>query len=183
LWVLPYAYVLPNMTPFQYVWLLALLLVFISSGWAAGDVSLSAFIQASLTVSKKKGKVFDAIPLFCCGLLIVSFQVSPLSAVMSFLYATYIIVYALMSFGLGRVFDSFNAAGAPREGLFWLAGVQMSIACVVVFASSFIPKGSAKFNPSYEDLGVKEAAEEALAVDQEEFQDLVQEGNYFEILT
>lgn len=154
LWIIPYAY--PFSNTFAYAWVLALLLVFVSSGWAAGDVSLSAFIQSSLTQKAtasndeeskvKKPKKTKA-------------KVSPLGAVMSFLYALYIIIYALMSFGLGKVFDYFNSQGNPRTGFFWLAGVLMSIACVIIFISSFIPKGSFAFNPSFADLGVEEEEE------------------------
>ena len=154
LWVIPYAY--PFIEPFSYVWLLALLLVFISSGWAAGDVSLSAFIQASLSERKagKKGNF------------------SPLGAVMAFLYAAYIASYALLSYGLGKAFDYHYSLGEPRVGFFYLAGVMMSIASVIIFAATFIPKGTAKFNPSYEDLGIEEAAGEAAAAIPEHLTDL-----------
>jgi hypothetical protein len=169
LWVLPYAYPFTSNT-FGYTWLLALMLVVVSSGFAAGDVSLSAFIQASLTArEEKQGKK-------------KSTSGSALSAVMAFLYASYILIYAACSFGLGRVLDSYIKAGNPRGGFFWLAGVLMSCASLIIFASTFISKGALKFNPTFADLGVEEAEKEAEAVLLEDEKEDIAEGKYFEIL-
>jgi CBS domain containing-hemolysin-like protein len=126
----------------DYAWLMALMCFFISSGWAAGDVSLSAYIQSSLDHAHFKNIT------------------SPLSAVMAFLYTTYIVVYACLSFGLGKVIDKYVKQGNPKEFLFWISGVMMSIASFIIFCSSFIPKGSFALNPTPKQLGVKVEEEE-----------------------
>lgn len=133
LWILPNSY--PT-EMFDYAWLMALMCFFISFGWAAGDVSLSAYIQSSLTEYKEENGV------------------SPLGAVMAFLYTTYIVVYACLSFGLGKVIDKFVKEDNPHGFLFWISGVMMSIACTLILISTFIPKGAFKFNPTMEDIGV-----------------------------
>ena len=115
---------------------MALMCFFVSSGWAAGDVSLSAYIQSSLTHSKFKD------------------QVSPLGAVMAFLYTTYIVCYACLSFGLGKVIDKYVSQKEPQTFLFYIAGVMMTISCILIFLNTFIPKGACKLNPTMEDLGV-----------------------------
>lgn len=61
----------------------------ISYGWAAGDVSLAAYIQASLARLESKTK-----------------DVSALAAVMSFLYSTYVVLYAVLNPLLGRYIDN-----------------------------------------------------------------------------
>lgn len=76
---------------------------------------------------------------------------------MAFLYTLYIVVYACLSYGLGRAFDYYNTVLLdPRGGLFWLAGVMMSIACVMILAASFVPKGAFGLNPTYADMGIVE---------------------------
>ena len=107
---------------------------FISSGWAAGDVSLSAYIQSSLSYTHFKDKE------------------NPLSSVMAFLYTSYIVIYASLSYGLGRVIDAYMSRRDPHGFLFYISGVMMTLACIVIFASTFIPKGSCKLNPTMEEL-------------------------------
>jgi hypothetical protein len=58
-------------------------------GWAAGDVSLAAYIQASLAGNDHGHP-----------------GVSALGAVMAFLYSSYIVMYAVLGVLLGRVFDN-----------------------------------------------------------------------------
>ncbi len=124
-----------------YAWLMAMMFFFISSGWAAGDVSLSAYIQSSLSYTKFHD------------------QLNPLSAVMAFLYTSYIVIYACLSYGLGRVIDAYMANRDPHGFLFYISGVMMTIACVVIMASTFVPKGSCKVNPTMEELSPDESGE------------------------
>ncbi|KAI7776919.1 major facilitator superfamily domain ral substrate transporter [Diaporthe eres] len=93
-------------------WLVAATFMPISFGWAAGDVSLAAYIQACLARLESKNK-----------------NVSALGAVMAFLYSFYIVTYAILGTFLGRYLDGFT------------------IICVMVFASTFVPKGAVAFNP------------------------------------
>ncbi len=73
---------------------------------------------------------------------------------MAFLYTTYIVVYACLSFGLGKVIDQFVSQKEPQTFLFFISGVMMTISCFIILISTFIPKGSCRLNPTMEDLGV-----------------------------
>ncbi|KAK1752047.1 major facilitator superfamily domain-containing protein [Echria macrotheca] len=125
-------------------WIVAATFAPISFGWAAGDVSLGAYIQASLTRLESKNR-----------------NVSSLGAVMAFLYSFYIVTYAILSTVLGRYLDAMynksggNNGGSIREGLVYTVGVQFTLVCVLVLAASFVPRGAWAFNPrmvSDEDL-------------------------------
>lgn len=117
-------------------WLVAATFMPISFGWAAGDVSLAAYIQACLARLESKNK-----------------NVSALGAVMAFLYSFYIVTYAVLGTFLGRYLDGvYNATGGSdggsiSGGLVYTAGVQFTIICVLVFASTFVPEGAVAFNP------------------------------------
>jgi hypothetical protein len=88
-WVLPsyISKIVPNKS--VWAWKIAGMFVPVSIGWASGDVSLAAFIQASLARIESEDS-----------------EVSALGAVMSFLYSTYIIVYAVAGSLLGRYIDA-----------------------------------------------------------------------------
>lgn len=117
-------------------WVVAATFAPISFGWAAGDVSLAAYIQASLSRLESKNK-----------------NVSALGAVMAFLYSFYIVTYAILGTFLGQYLDSVynrsggNNGGDIRQGLFYTTGVQFSIVCGLVLAATFVPRGSLAFNP------------------------------------
>ena len=67
---------------------------------------------------------------------------------MAFLYSSYIILYAIANPLLGTYIDSdYNSQGTIRPALIYTAGVQFSIIAVLVFASTFVPKGSIACNP------------------------------------
>lgn len=104
----------------------------ISFGWAAGDVSLAAYIQASLARLESKNS-----------------NVSPLGAVMAFLYSTYIVIYAITSPLLGRYIDSVSKRNKGDVSLAFqnIAGVQFTLIAAIVMAATFVPKGSFSFNP------------------------------------
>ena len=117
-------------------WIVAATFAPISFGWAAGDVSLAAYIQASLARLESQNK-----------------NVSALGAVMAFLYSFYIVTYAVAGTLLGRYLDGvYNTTGGTdggevRTGLVYTAGVQMTIISVLVLASTFVPRGALAFNP------------------------------------
>lgn len=118
-------------------WIVAATFAPISFGWAAGDVSLAAYIQASLARLESKNK-----------------NVSALGAVMAFLYSFYIVTYAISGTLLGRYLDGvYNKSGGNsdggeiRDGLLFTAGVQMTIISVLVLAATFVPRGALAFNP------------------------------------
>jgi MFS family permease len=129
IWYIPFYY--PPSGDVKYAWIIALTFIPISFGWAAGDVSLVAHIQSSLTNLETKNK-----------------SISPLGAVMAFLYSSYIIIYAILNPILGIYIDSvFNLTGSVRPALINTAAIQLTIILIIVFLSTFIPKGSFAFNP------------------------------------
>ncbi|BCR94098.1 uncharacterized protein AKAW2_11144S [Aspergillus luchuensis] len=115
----------------------ALSFVPVSFGWAAGDVSLAAYIQATLTRMESTSK-----------------NVSALGAVMAFLYSTYIVLYAITSPLLGSYIDRvYVETGGPVGGgdihlaIRNVASVQFSVISLLVLVSSFLPRGSLALNP------------------------------------
>lgn len=117
-------------------WIVAATMAPISFGWAAGDVSLAAYIQASLARIESENK-----------------DVSALGAVMAFLYSFYIVTYAILGTVLGRYLDGvYNSSGGSNggtihTGLIYTAGVQFSLVCLLVLAATFVPRGALAFNP------------------------------------
>ncbi|PWY92870.1 hypothetical protein BO70DRAFT_367856 [Aspergillus heteromorphus CBS 117.55] len=109
----------------------------ISFGWAAGDVSLAAYIQATLARMENTSR-----------------NVSPLSAVMAFLYSTYIVLYAVISPILGSYIDRVyiqtggsTGGGDIHHAIRYVASVQFSIISLLVMVASFVPRGSLALNP------------------------------------
>lgn len=133
-WYIPYWY--PPRNDVSQAWMVAATFVPISFGWAAGDVSLAAYIQACLSRLESKND-----------------DVSALGAVMAFLYSLYIILYAILGTFLGRYLDGvYNATGGSnggdiRSGLVFTAGVQFTLIAASVIASTFVPKGAVSWNP------------------------------------
>ena len=82
-WYTPYWY--PTKGNVNEAWKFAGTFIPISFGWAAGDVSLAAYIQASLARKESEHK-----------------DVSALGAVMAFLYSRYIVIYTICSPLLGK---------------------------------------------------------------------------------
>jgi hypothetical protein len=131
LWVIPsYSHqVVPNQI--GYAWRIAGIFIPISIGWAAGDVSLAAFIQASLARMESEDP-----------------QVSALGSVMAFLYSTYIVLYAILGSLLGTYIDNvYNQDKNVDRALINIGGVHFTVLGVIVFASTFVPKGALSFNP------------------------------------
>lgn len=155
-----------NCDPANAAGIMAAIMCFISAGWSAGDVSLAAYIQANIPKIKTPGIVIaNALP-----------------SVMSFLYVSNIIIYAVISPMIGNWLDAFettakmydtrakavksaNAAlyqeftadaaryrkDAVEQYFYWIAGVFFSLVSVVIFANTFVPKGSWAWNPTLED--------------------------------
>ena len=154
--------------------IMALIMWFISAGWAAGDVSMSAYIQANIPKIKTPGvKIANALP-----------------SVMSFLYVLYIIIYAVISPMIGVWLDAFEltakmydtrakaalkkqqtalytefvatAANIRKDAMdqyfYWIAGVFFSLVSILIFANTFTPKGSWAWNPTLEEEGSTEEA-------------------------
>ncbi|ODH52459.1 hypothetical protein GX48_01239 [Paracoccidioides brasiliensis] len=134
-WYLPFWY--PPQGQVAYAWMVAATFLPISFGWAAGDVSLAAYIQATLARVESKTK-----------------NVSALGAVMAFLYSTYIVIYAITSPMLGRYIDIvFNeSGGAEHDGdihpaIMNIGAIQFTILSIMILAATFVPQGAFAFNP------------------------------------
>nr|XP_036587188.1 uncharacterized protein CTRU02_02961 [Colletotrichum truncatum]KAF6797919.1 hypothetical protein CTRU02_02961 [Colletotrichum truncatum] len=134
-WYIPYWR--PQARDVSQAWVVAATFLPISFGWAAGDVSLAAYIQASLARKESDNK-----------------NISALGAVMAFLYSFYIILYAVAGTFLGRYLDGvYNASGGSKNGgtiysgLVNTAGVQFTVIAVVVICATFVPRGSLALNP------------------------------------
>ena len=93
-------------------------------------MSVNAFMQASMTRIES-----------------VSSRVSCLSAVVCFLYCFQVIIYAILSTQLGRYVDMQSPGEVVHQRLIWTIGVQYTILCAIMFASTFIPEGSCAINP------------------------------------
>lgn len=102
----------------------------ISFGWAAGDVSLAAYIQACLARRENEND-----------------NVSALGAVMAFLYSTYIVTYAILQPTLGAYVDKKLKTDGPHYALKYVGGVQFTVIGIILFCSTFIPRGAFAFNP------------------------------------
>ncbi|KAM0790850.1 hypothetical protein ACM66B_004693 [Microbotryomycetes sp. NB124-2] len=130
-WLLPrYSQVLPKQV--STAWIIAASYIPVSYGWAAGDVSLAAYIQSSLNNSA------DIRPK----------DISALGATMAFLYSSYIVINAVMSTLMGRVIDrDFRANGNIYNSLTQVGGIQFSVGCAIILAASLIPAGAFSLNP------------------------------------
>ncbi|CAN9359570.1 unnamed protein product [Alternaria alternata] len=127
-----FVFMFTNLDDVAQAWIVGATFLPISFGWAAGDVSLAAYIQASLARIESKTQ-----------------NVSALGAVMAFLYSTYIVTYAIASVSLGtyidRVSDRHN--DQIHGAILNVGAVQFTIICVLVMTSTFVPKGAFSLNP------------------------------------
>ncbi|CAF1070603.1 unnamed protein product [Adineta steineri] len=129
IWYIPFYH--PPIDQIKYAWIMSASLVPIGFASAVGDISLDAYIQSSLTRLESKHK-----------------NISPLGAVMAFLYSTYIIIYSIANPLLGRHIDYvYNTRGTVQSALIYTAAVPLTITVIVMFAATFIPKGAIAFNP------------------------------------
>ncbi|SGY60636.1 BQ5605_C007g04460 [Microbotryum silenes-dioicae] len=131
-WILPRFSQIAKPRQVRWAWYIAACFIPISFGWAAGDVSLAAYIQSSLTTMD-----FAAAK-----------DVSALGAVMAFLYSTYIVFNAVLSSVLGRVIDQdFTRTGTIYKALQQVGGIQFSVASALILLATLIPMGAFAFNP------------------------------------
>jgi hypothetical protein len=82
-------------------------------------------------------------------------DVSALGAVMAFLYVTYIVLYAVLSTVLGNWVDKYLKQGhSARDALKYVGGVQFTVLCVIMLASTLVPRGAFAFNPKVIDANI-----------------------------
>ena len=141
-WYIPFFY--PPVNQVSYAWIMAATLVPIGFGSAIGDISLDAYIQSSVSRLESKHK-----------------HISPLGAVMAFLYSTYIMIYSIANPFLGRHIDNvYNSTGNIRSALIYTTAVQLTVIFVIIFGATFIPKGAVGFNPALAEEEESSAAVE-----------------------
>ncbi|KAG0076444.1 hypothetical protein BGZ93_000824 [Podila epicladia] len=145
IWILPYSYPKVPEESLSFAWTLAAIWIPVSFGWAAGDVSLAAYIQSALAAIERPDD-----------------KVSPLGAVMAFLYSFYIILYAFLGPVLGTIIDDAlnsvpNQGGDIRPALVKVGGIMYTVVAVILIVATFIPKGSFAFNPEIiDDVEIRE---------------------------
>lgn len=140
---------------------MAAIMCLISAGWAAGDVSMAAYIQSKIPT-----------------LRIETNTTNPLAAVMSFLYTSYIVIYAIISPLIGHWQDGYSVRAKRTQDktlkaaillaqkvdyFYWIAGVLFSLTSILIFVNTFIPRGSWKLNPEILD-GLDDNHTEELSV-------------------
>lgn len=125
-------YIGDSSEPWKSIGILIPLIIPVSLGWSAGDVSLLAHIQSKLSDSSINDENTNQHQS-------KSDDTRKLNAVMGFLYTTYIFFITFIANGFGVLFDKFKKSNQPREGLFYVAGITMSILAVIIFVSTFIP--------------------------------------------
>lgn len=129
-WILPHFSKIAK-KDVSWAWRVAGIFIPVSFGWAAGDVSLAAYIQACLA-----GKDYGHA------------GVSALGAVMAFLYSSYIVFNAVLSSVLGKVIDrDFTANGTITKALARVGGIQFSVCCGVILLATLVPVGAFALNP------------------------------------
>ncbi|KAI8892048.1 major facilitator superfamily domain-containing protein [Globomyces pollinis-pini] len=138
-WILPFMYAPTNLdakgfAPIEDIytvcWQLAPFMSLISFGWAAGDISLAAYVQSRLEDYKQIDKF-----------------TTPLGAVMSFLYVVYLVVFYCLNTLMSSI--ARNWGKDNRQTLWIIAGGGfMSICGVIVMVSTFIPRGAFAWNPN-----------------------------------
>lgn len=134
-WYIPYWY--PQRRQVNEAWRAAASFIPISFGWAAGDISLAAYIQASLARVESHHT-----------------DVSALGAVMAVLYCTYIVIYAICNPLLGAYIDDvYNNSGkiTIRPALRNTVGVQFTVLGAIIMASTCVARGSWSLNPNLLD--------------------------------
>lgn len=123
----------------------------ISYGWAAGDVSLAAYIQACLARKESQSdhvSALGAVMVFHPSLNLFFPHLSNRDQPQAFLYSTYIILYAILSPTLGKYVDNvFKEKKDVHPALINIAGVQFTILSAILLLATLIPKGALSINP------------------------------------
>ena len=111
----------------------------ISSGWAAGDVSLAAYIQSRLHDVGSDNEF-----------------TTPLGAVMSFLFVTYLVGFYVLNLLMSMVRDYYVVNQKNLIELFVLiGGAFFTVAGLVTMISTFIPRNSFAWNPEPDTLDIE----------------------------
>ncbi|CZS98470.1 uncharacterized protein RCO7_04166 [Rhynchosporium graminicola] len=144
----------PSYRNMSQAWVIAGAFAPLSFGWAAGDVSLVAYIQSQLQAKEERsGASYD--------------DISPLSAVMSCLYSIYIVLYAILSPLLGTYIDDvYTRKNDVHEAIKYIGGIQFSVIAGVILAATLVPRGSFSLNPKKLNGDIKVTDAEARSITQ-----------------
>ncbi|KAI5806990.1 hypothetical protein EDC01DRAFT_684300 [Geopyxis carbonaria] len=126
-WILPF-YKDNQPMDSLHAWALATMLIPMSFSWAAGEVSLVAYIPSTLPEMKSDASVI------------------PLDATLASLSSMYIALFAILTPILGDYADSIGRK-SPNKALYDLGGIQLTVIAILLFINTFVPKGALKFNP------------------------------------
>ena len=138
IWVLPF-FPVDKSSPQSTAWMLSPLMAVISSGWAAGDVSLAAYIQSRLHDVGSENEF-----------------TTPLGAVMSFLFVTYLVGFYVLNLLMSMVRDYYVVNQKNLIELFVLiGGAFFTVAGLVTMISTFIPRNSFAWNPEPDTLDIE----------------------------
>ncbi|KAJ3111966.1 hypothetical protein HDU96_005105 [Phlyctochytrium bullatum] len=131
IWVVPFWNPASPDKTLEHAWALAPIMAIISFGWSCGDVALAAYVQSRLD-----------------NLEFIDSVTSPLNAVMSFLYVCNLVVYFTLNNLMGRVYDEFTSSKRSTQELYiYVAAVAMTAGGIIVYACTYLPRGSASWNP------------------------------------
>ncbi|KAI8837347.1 major facilitator superfamily domain-containing protein [Chytridium lagenaria] len=131
IWVVPYWMPADPNNTLSHAWALAPIMATISFGWSCGDVAIGAYTQSRLH-----------------DLELADGSTSLLGAVMAFLYICNLVFYFILNNLMGRVRDVYvNEKRSITELYIWIAAVAMTAGGVIVLAGTYIPRGSAAWNP------------------------------------
>jgi hypothetical protein len=147
IWILPYAAPTATLSATAVAWRMFPVMSLVSFGWASGDVSLAAYVQAR--VSKMPVPAQN------------KHNISALGAVMAFLYVSYVVCFPIVGFLASLIMDHFNHPDVndPQGAFFYIGGLVMTAAGVVIFMATFIPRGSFALNPRPEPMAEPKAEE------------------------
>jgi len=124
-WIIPFYSANPNNMAFAAQ--ISPLFTSIAFGWSTGDLSLTLYIQSVLGTEMSSND-----------------NVSAVGAVMSFLYTTFIVLFAVFPIVLGRLIDAVDT----HIALIFVAGIQLTIISLFILINTFIPSGSMHLNPT-----------------------------------
>lgn len=143
-----------------------------SYGWAAGDVSLAAYIQSSLAKLESRDKDVSALGAVMAFVRSLSLLIiSSTHTLDPQLYVTYIVLYAILSAVLGQWVDGAIARGSTgRDVLKYVGGTQMTVLSLVVICATFIPKGAFAWNPVLINDDAKLIDDENQSIDEKDME-------------
>jgi hypothetical protein len=154
LWVFPFAKF--GNTTWEFGGAMLPFIIIVSAGWCAGDVASLAWTQSQLSESKSSNSdnTIDEQQEQTTSSATAeagNADISTLGASMAFLYAVHNLIFLGMSVGLGRYADAMILQNKTTEAFVVNSGIVVSIASVLIFAGTFIPRGSVAMNPRTDD--------------------------------